>query len=49
MIVAGAGTGEIGAGDALETTIAPSNVIDAVEKPAVSSQGATDSARSNQD
>ena len=46
---AGAGTGEIQASDALETTIAPTDVIDAVEKPVVSTQGATDSARSNQD
>ena len=45
---AGSATNEIGAGDALETGIAPPNTIDAVEKPAVSSQGATDSARSNQ-
>ena len=45
---AGSGTDEIGAGDALETLPAPTNVIDVVEKPAVSSQGATDSARSNQ-
>lgn len=44
-----AGTGEaVGAGDALETSPAPTNVMDAVEKPAVSTQGAVDSARSNQ-
>ena len=47
---AAAGTGNtIGAGDALETAPAPANTIDAVEKPAVSTQGAVDSARSNQD
>lgn len=44
----GTGTAEIGAGDALETAPAPPGVIDAVEQPAVSTQGATDSARSNQ-
>lgn len=39
---------EIGSGSALETMPAPTNVIDVVEKPAVSTQVATDSARSNQ-
>lgn len=47
--ITGAAAGQraaVGAGDALETSPAPSNVLDAVEKPAVSTQGATDSARS---
>ncbi len=46
--VAGNGRAEIGSGSALETMPAPTNVIDVVEKPAVSTQGATDASRSNQ-
>ncbi len=45
---AGAAGAEIGSGEALETMPAPSNVLDVVERPAVSTQGATDAARSNQ-
>ena len=45
---AGNGGAALDAGSATQTTPAPTNVVDAVEKPAVSTQGATDAARSDQ-
>ncbi|HZF43591.1 MAG TPA: cytochrome c oxidase subunit II [Sphingomonadaceae bacterium] len=46
---AGTSNATVAAGDALETSPAPNGVVDAVETPVVSTQGATDSRRSNQD